>query len=303
MTYASYRIGQDDPQPIPDAIAHPQSQHRIGGVLSRVSSVDGEVTETTQAHDKGNTGELNPYHGTDSILATARHPQGLPVYAIEATTLVEVNGVQAPVSFWVKEGVLQKNPDGSFTEAASRPAVQVQEDTSGFHPIADHQMAVVNAALGDVDQGALDGLAAIGMGVASGRLDASALAHKFSQVSGHDGEPGSGRLDSIKAVYQGQADSAITTRYGIAAVDLPAFYQWARQNQQGQLSEAVMKQIHTHDVSGYKAIAARWLSVTPPSAAALKAAGHPLRMQGGNREVFVKGSWMRPEAASRMGLL
>jgi hypothetical protein len=303
MTYQTYMIGQDDPQPIPDAISNPSSPHRIGGVLSRVSSVDGEVTETTQAHDTGNTGELNPHHGTDSILATAQHPQGLPVYEIEATTLVKVNGVQAPVSFWVREGVLQKNADGSFTEAASKPVEQAQADTSGFHPIGPHQMAVVNAALGDVDQVSLDGLAAVAMGVAVGRLDASALSTKFSQVSGHDGEQGSGRLESIRAVYQEQADTAITTRYGIAPADLPAFYTWARQNLQGQLTDAVMKQMHTHDVSGYKAIAARWLSVTPPSAAAMKAAGHPLRMQGDNREVFVRGSWMRPEAASRMGLL
>ena len=303
MTYQSYMIGQDDPQPIPDAISNPQSQHRIGGILSRVSSVDGEVTETAQAHDKGNTGELNPYAGTDSVLATAKHPQGLPVYQIEATTLIEVNGIQAPASFWVKEGVLQKNPDGSFTEAASRPAERVQADTSDFHPIGPHQTAVVNAALGDVDQGNLDGLAAVAMGVAVGRLDAAALSTKFFQVSGHDGEQGTGRLESIKAVYQDQADTAITSRFGIAPADLPEFYTWARQNMQGQLTEAVMKQMHTHDVSGYKAIAARWLSATPPSAAALKATGLPQRMQGDNREVFVRGQWMRPEAASRMGLL
>ncbi|CAM5796330.1 hypothetical protein [Rhizobacter fulvus] len=303
MTYQSYMIGQDDPQPIPDAMAHPQSQHRIGGTVSVVTTIDGVVTETTRGQDRGNTGELHPYHGTDSLLASARHPLGLPLYQIEATTLLEVNGVQAPVSFWVKEGVLQKNQDGSFTEAASRPMAAAQADTSGFHPIADHQMAIVNAALGDVDQGNLDGLASVAMGVAVGRLDASALSHKFSQVSGHDGEQGSGRLESIRAVYQQQADSAITSRYGIAAEDRGAFYSWAKQNMQGQLQEAVMKQMHYADVTGYKAIAARWLSVTPPSDAALKAAGHPVRMQGGQREVFVAGQWMRPEAAARMSML
>lgn len=304
MTYESYMIGQDDPQPIPEAISNPASPYRNRDTVSFVSSNDGAVTETTQTHDKGNSGEVNPYHGTTSILATARHPQGLPVYQIEASTLIEVNGIQASAEFWAKEGLLTKQADGTFSEAnGAAPAAAPQVDSSGFQPIGPQQMAVVNAALGDVDQGSLDGLAAIGMGVASGRLDASALMTKFSQVSGHDGEQGSGRLESIKAVYQGQADTAITTRYGIAAEDLPAMYAWAKQNMQGQLSEAVMKQIHTHDVSGYGAIAARWLSVTPPSAAALQAKGHALRMQGDTREVFVQGQWMRPEAAARMGML
>lgn len=303
MTFQSYMIGQDDPQPTPDAISNPAPLHRNRDTVSFVTSNDGAVTETTQTHDRGNSGELNPHHGTASILATARHPQGLPVYEIEATTLVEVNGVQAPVSFWVSEGVIQKNADGTFTEATSKPAEVPQVDTAEHHAIGPHQMAIVNAALADVDQGALDGLAATAMGVAVGRLDASALSIKFSQVSGHDGEQGSGRLDSIKAVYQGQADDAITSRFGVAAADLPSFYSWARQNMQGQLTEAVMKQVHQHDVSGYRAIAAQWLAKTAPSAAAMKAAGHPVRMQDGKQEVFLRGQWLTPSAAARMNML
>lgn len=301
--YASYTIGQDDPQPIPDAIQNPAQQYRNRDTILSVTSIDGVVTETSQTHDIGSVAELNPHHGTDSILATARHPRGLPVYEIEANTLIEVNGVQAPVAFWVKEGVIQKNADGSFSEASSRPQETPEVDTADYQQIGGRDMATVNDALAEVDQGNFDGLAATAIGTAIGRIDPGALLNKFSQVSGHGGEEAQSRVDSIMAIYQGQADSAITARFGIARADLPAFYQWARVNHQGQLHEAVHKQVHQHDVSGYKPMADRWLTSNPPSAAALKAAGYPLRMQGQQQEVFVQGQWMRPEAAARLSMI
>ena len=305
MNYQSYMIGQDDPQPIPDALREPAPQVRIRDTMYSVSSNDGAVTETTQTDDRGTVSELNQHlHGASPILATVQRPDGRPVYEIEPTDLVTVNGVQSSIAFWVSEGVLQKRADGSYGESTERPAdAPAPQDTSDVHAIAPQQMETINAALAEVDQNSLDGLAAVGTGVASGRLDASALARKFSQASGLDTEQASARLASIQAIYQAQADTAITSRFGVTAADLPAFYQWARENEQGRLQEAITKQLHTHNLSGYRAIAARWLSVTPPSAAALKASGHDLRMQGGTQEVFVRGQWMRPEAAARMGLL
>ena len=308
MTYQSYMIGQDDPQPTPSAPLEAGPQVRIRDTVYSVTSNDGAVTESSSSRAVGNTSELNPHHGDGSILSTARHPLGLPVMQIESTTLVEVNGLQAPVAFWVKEGLIQKNADGTFSEASTSANAKPQEappvDPSvEHHPLNPHQMATVNAALADIDPGYLDGLAAVGMGVATGRLDAAALQHKFAQVSGHDGEAGQGRLTSIQSAYQAQADTAISSRFGVNPGDLGSFYSWARKNMQGQLTDAVMKQIHQHDVSGYRSIAARWLSQTAPSANALKAAGIPTRMQSQSQEVFVSGQWMSPGAATRAGLI
>ncbi|MEQ1685384.1 MAG: hypothetical protein ABL916_17195, partial [Burkholderiaceae bacterium] len=203
----------------------------------------------------------------------------------------------------LKSWSLQDFRGGSFSVSTSKPVEAQQADTSEHHPVNDHDMSTINAALAEIEQGSVDGLAALGVGVAVGRLDSAALVQKFSQISGHDTEQSHARLVSIKAAYQSQADSAITSRYGIAPADLPAFYQWARASHQGKLQEAVHKQIHTHDVSGYRAMAAQWLAETPPSAATLKAAGLPVRMQDESQQVFVQGQWMRSSAAARAGLI
>lgn len=281
------------------------SQVRVHDTVYRASSNDGVMTESIQANDKGNAGELNPYHGTASVLATARSPNGLPLTEILPTSLVEIDGVQAPVSFWVTEGRLQRAADGTYSEANNAPALKAPDvvDTSDFLPISDTAMSAINAALDSVDQGNLDGLAGVGMGFAVGRLDAAALAQKFSQVSGLDSGESHARLTTIKEAYQAQADEAVTARYGVPAADREAFYAWCRGNRQGQLQEAVQKQLHAHDLSGYRALASQWLTATPPSAAALKAAGIPVRAQGQGIEVFIRNQWMSPKAAARAGLL
>ena len=282
------------------------SQVRVHDTVYRASSNDGAVTESIQSNDKGNAGELNPHHGTSSVLATARSPNGVPLTEILPTSLVEIDGVQAPVSFWVTEGRLQRAADGTYSESNnSAPAVKapVEADTSDYLPIPDSAMSAITAALDSVDQGNLDGLAGVGMGFAVGRLDEAALTRKFSQVSGLDAGESHARLTTIKAAYQAQADEAVTARYGVPAADRESFYAWCRANRQGPLQEAVQKQLHAHDLSGYRVLASQWLAATPPSTAALKAAGIPVRTQGQGTEVFIRNQWMSPKAAAKAGLL
>ena len=277
-------------------------QVRIHDAVYRASSNDGVMTESSQGHDKGTMGELNPYHGTESIFATARTVTGHAATEIGPDTLVKINGVQGSVKFFMSEGLLQKAADGNYEQSTPK-APEVAADTSDYLPIPDAAMSAINAALDSVDQGYLEGLAGVGMGFAVGRLDEAALAHKFSQVSGLDAGESQARLTTIKDAYQAQADQAVTTRYGVPAADRAAFYSWCRENRQGQLQEAVHKQLHGHDLSGYRALASQWLSLTPPSAAALTAAGYSVRKQGEGMEVFLQGSWMTPKAAAKAGLV
>ncbi len=71
----------------------------------------------------------------------------------------------------------------------------------------------------------------------------------------------------------------------------------------GQLGEAAQKQIRLHDVSGYRPIAQRWLSVTSPAEASLKSAGIPTRTLDGTHQVFTLGQWLSSKAAARSGPL
>jgi hypothetical protein len=298
--FASYQIGQDEPHPEPARNNGPQVFVR--DTITKVSSVDGADTEATQGLQKDTAASLNPHHGTESVLATARHPRGLPFTEITPDLLVTVDGVQASVAFWVSEGRLQKSADGTYVEGAGN-APAVMEDTSDVLPISEQAMGTINAALAEVDQGSLDGLSALGMGVAVGRLDVGTLAHKFGQASGLASEESHARIATITAAFQAQADAALKSRSGIGAEDLPGFYQWAKANHREQLQEAVQKQLHRHDVSGYAALASKWKASVAPSLNAFKAAGIPVRSQGNTPEVFVAGSWMTPSAAARAGLI
>lgn len=69
------------------------------------------------------------------------------------------------------------------------------------------------------------------------------------------------------------------------------------------LQEAIQKQLYTHDVSGYKALATQWRSRVTPSLEAFKARGIAVRKQGQSHEVFMHGQWMSPGAAARAGLV
>jgi hypothetical protein len=107
----------------------------------------------------------------------------------------------------------------------------------------------------------------------------------------------------MQAAYQAQADKALMTRSGMSESELPAFYAWAKATHRGELQQAVQRQLHSHDVSGYRALAERWFAATPPSIKAIEAAGLPVRNLGQKAEVFVSGRWMTPAAAAKVRLL
>lgn len=281
----------------------PPSQVRVHDTVTRVSSTDGQVTETsTRTHEQGHTGEINPWHGTDSFAATARSANGSPVTELSLATLVTIGGVQASVAFFVAEGILQKHADGTFGEATGKPEKAPVADSGDFLPLGNEAMVSVNAALAEVDQGNLDSLMASGTGVAIGRLDAASLAQRFGQVSGHGAEESRARVATIATAFQAQADTALQGM-GVAGSDLQAFYSYCRTNHQAELQQAVSLQMRTHAIAGYRDLAAKWQSSVPPSLNALRAAGLSVRSQGTGSEVFLAGSWMTPAAAAKAGLI
>lgn len=276
---------------------------RVHDSAYRVSTTDGVMTESVLKQESGRLAELNPFHGTDSIFANARNANGLPVTEILPTTLVEIGGVQAPVSFFVSEGILQRNADGTYGEPTAPAEETPQDDGSDYLPVPERSMEAINAALEPVEQKNLDSLIGVASGVVAGRLDEAALVQKFGLLSGLDAEESLARVNTITAAYKAQADEALTVRYGVSQDDLPSFYEWCRTKQQGATQEAVLKQMHMHDVSGFRALAAQWLSETPPTWEAMKAGGLEVRKQGDSTEVWVRGSWMSPSAAARAGLI
>ena len=299
----------DEPQP---ENIRETSQTRIHDTVIRTTVRDGQVTETSHTHQKATAAEVNPYHGTGSVLATARNPDGRPVLEILPTTLVEIDGIQAAASFWIKEGRLHKTADGGYGEgpsgeqqaqqSAQAAAAAAEASTGDIVPLSAEGIAGVNLALGTTPAGHVDGILGMAAGVVSGSMDAATLVNHFSRVSGYSPEDCQARLTVMAAPFQAQADAALTSRAGLAAGELPEFYAWAKATQKEALRDCMMKQIHGSDVSGYRALANKWQSTTAPSIQAFQNAGVPVRNQGGKSEVFLQGSWMSPGAAARAGL-
>ncbi len=299
--YQQYQAGTENAQH--EATSHTGATATVRDTVTFATSNDGVMTGHTSGHDKGSTAELNPYYGTDSFGATAQNPDGSPVTELLPTTLVKIDGVQAPISFWVGEGRLQKGADGKYTEATGQAVEAPMADPNDFLPITGESMDRLNHALEPLPQQNLDALMATAVGVSLGRLDPASLATQFSNVTGRELEESQGRMAAVQAIFQAQADSALTGRNGLSQSDLPAFYAWARENRREALQEAIQKQLYTHDVSGYKTLATQWRSRVAPSIEAFQAAGIPVRNQGQSKQVFIRGQWMSPGAAAKANLV
>lgn len=71
----------------------------------------------------------------------------------------------------------------------------------------------------------------------------------------------------------------------------------------GALRDAVQKQVHSLDLSGWRGLASRYLADMPPTLEAVKAGGYDTRQQGDRAEVFMDGRWITIAAAARLGML
>lgn len=285
----------------PEPVSAPDLQSRIIDGALRVSASDGVMTETPLLNDSGHSGQLNPHFGESGALATAQNPNGMPVTEILPTTLITIDGLQAAAEFWCKEGRLAKAADGTYSESSAQaPAIEAPGED--FQPLPDRDMTDIATALEGVDAGNIDALLGMGVGVAVGRLDDAALLAKFQQVSGRDDGDAQARLAMIRGKFEQQASKALQAS-GLTATDVPLFLEWARTQQQGRLQEAISNHVHGASVAGYRALADRWMSETPPSIEALKAGGVPVRAHATGNEIWVRGSWMSPSAAARAGLI
>ena len=303
MNFQSYQTMPEEARIEP---VHQYNPARVVGGTVSVSVQDGVHTEVIRGNESGSTAELNPYYGTDSILASAVHPKGLPVHRIEDDTLIMVNGLQATASFWAKEGLLTKGADGTYTEATEAPQAAPAEVNADVVPLHPDHAAVLQEALGDMPETQAMAIAAAGIGAATGRLDPQALASKFGDVTGLRGEEAAQRLQAMQAVFQAQADGTLVHKFGVGKEDLEAFYAYCRTSKRDAMQDALGRQIHANDMGGWRALATQWLSQTAPSVDALRQAGIPVRKSShrvGAMEAYVKGSWADVRALSRAGLV
>jgi hypothetical protein len=263
----------------------------------------GAMTQSSDALTRANSGQINPASGLDTWQATARTTRGEAVETITGDSLVTINGMQAKVSFFVKEGYLAKQADGSFTQG-NGPAEAPPVDQGDILLPPVEMQELINGALSSLPAEHLDSFVAHSIGNITGTLTNESLVEKFAKDSAISLADAGQRVNALKLSYSAQADHALATRAGVGDSDKAAFYAWARSNEKGQLTDAVQRQLYSNDVSGYLALAQKWQSITAPSVAALQAAGIQTRTSGyGVLEVKIQNQWLTPKAAANAGLI
>lgn len=294
----------NDNQPMPEAAPTWQPVRVVSGTQS-VTMTDGEVSSEFKGQDKASSNEASPYHGTEGLFATARNQNGTPVMAIGDDTLLTLpDGMQAAAKTLASLGVITKNPDGSYSEGGQQQAPQAAP-SGDLVPLPQDHAELLQAAIGDMPDAHAMSVAAAAIGAITGRLDAGAVVAKFQSLTGMDAPAAAQRVGAMQAVFQAQTDFAVTKLYGIGEADRDAFYAFCRGSKREAMADALGRQIHGNDVSGWRGLAQQFLSTQAPSVEAFKRAGVPTRPshhKAGDTEVFVGGSWMSRHAAARAGL-
>jgi hypothetical protein len=289
---------------------HVHQPARIIEGARTVTMVDGAVaSEGQHQHEAARSSEASPFHGSGTIFSTARNKNGTPAMAIADDTLLTLpDGMQCTAKSAAAIGAITRNADGSYSEQPQAAQEEETPDTADISPIPAEVMDVVNAALEPLPQEQLDGFAGVGVGVAVGKLDPSAMVTQFAKLAGVSLEDAGQRVQAVAAVYEQQTKSAIA-KHGIGAADAEAFFDWCRTHKTAAMQEAIGYQLHAHDVSRWAPLARQWMAKTAPSEASLKAAGLATRKSShrpGAVEVFIQkagAGWMDVRAAARAGYL
>jgi hypothetical protein len=309
---SNYQSFQSYEPPSTESVAatvRPQFDAQAGQTVS-VTSVDGVMTTELRDVHAVSAAELNPRHGDGSVFATARSPTSIGLTSIKPDSLITINGVEASCEAFQKAGLVHQDAQGNWHEGSGRAEgaqeapqedPQAQADAVGM---SDDVLESVNRALEGVEDAQIDPLAAAGIAVATGELDLQRFEDQMANFTGVSKAEAASRVGAITQAYQSQADAAVTERCGVSPEDLPAFWQFCREPRQlGSLRNALNQQVHQSSMSGYRALAGRFLAETPPSLAAVVEAGMETRQLGETPEVFTNGRWMTVAAAARLGLV
>jgi len=307
QSYQHYQAPATESVPEP---INPRINAEAGTTVS-VVSINGQTFTEMRGVEKMTADELNPRYQDGSVFATAKSALGgIGVGAIKPDTLITINGVQATCQTFENAGLIHRDARGEYQEGSGRadePQEAPQAHTEGTADAVEMPSEIqegVNRALDGVEDQQLVPLVASGIAVATGELDISRLEAQLSNFSGVSKEEAASRVAFMQEAYQAQADTAVTSRCGISAEDLPAFWAYCKESRQlGSLRDALNLQVHKSSMSGYRALADRFLSDNPPSLAAVVAAGMETRQLGDRAEVLIEGRWLPLATAAKLGYI
>lgn len=250
--------------------------------------------------------DLCKYEASD-WRATARNPNGgFRTNDITAASIVEIDGVSAPISTFLQIGAMVKDGDGfalaGQTQDPTNGADQRQEANPDTATLDAAQERAALEALAPISQSTFDSCIASGAALVTNEMNFEDIVAKVSTQTGLDPDDAAQRIGVVRDTYQAQADAFIT-KAGVHPDDLEDFYNWCRgAGNKNVLKEAVQKQLYERDMSGYRKLIKGFDAATPPSVQTLKDRDFPTRTLRGVDEVRVNGQWLSIKSAAKAGI-
>jgi hypothetical protein len=250
-----------------------------------------------------NAYDVNEYPA-DDWRSTAKDHTGSPSAMVGDSTRVTINGIEAAAIDFMKAGYLEKDDRGNYRLAGEEPSEDPQEAKFAeaqqhYALLSQEANAVVNNALEGMTDAAVEAVTQYGIAMALGHLSPGLLVQQVSRMTGNDAAASEARVDTVRPVYQQQADDYIVNKLGLGRDDLPSFYEFARRSQnRDALSKAVNGQIYSKRMDGYKGLAQLYMATAAPSDYAIEAKGLETKVgRDGTQMVKYHGMWMSAKVA------
>ena len=276
--------------------------------FSRATVVNGVSTLETIDRNVSHNGYYANTYAADDWRSTAKDHLGNQSAMVGDSTRVTINGTEATALDFMKAGYLEKDDRGNYRMVGETPPEDPQETKLAeaqqhYALLSSDANATVNNALEGLSDAGVETITSYGVGMALGHLSSNMLVRQVSIMTGADMTASEARVDTVRQIYQQQADDYIVNKLGLGREDLPGFYAFARGTQNKEaLSKAVNGQIYSKRMDGYKGLAQLYMATAAPSDYAIESKGLETKVgQDGTKLVKYQGMWMSAKVAAFNG--
>lgn len=294
MTTYTHNTYQPEESPQAPISTRNDINGQTGGTTTVTISGGSATTETSKVNTI-KADQLSPF-ADDDWRSTATKDNGFRTNEITADSIVQIGGMQAHVRDFVSAGVLQANPDGSFSMATgeTQEAPQANPDAASM---PSEMAGAVNAALEPFSDSALESTMPLAIAAVSGEMDMAAVIHTAAHRTGLEPADAEQRVEFVMDAYRAQAMNYLG-KNGLDQADMDAFYEFAV-TQRSDFKSALQKQVYGNDLSGWKPLISKFMSSSAPSAAVLESNG----FQVNGDQVRIQGVWMSIQQAAKAGFI
>lgn len=305
-----YSMAAEDPGAVVENYQPEAVRANVGAVYR--SGADGASVMPAYASYIAN----EPAGGATGILATARNNFGRLVTPSEITptTLVRYGQSETQAQVLERMGVLGRDGNGRYYEIQSaqntpasgyqQPQVEQQTPQASTPTENDFTVELFPQEIEDSLARAIDPIPQPMYQAALAKiLEGTMGEHDYQEIarlSGIPVEDARERAQFVERAFQAQADSLARR----AGCDPQELWDWAQQEKPEAFSRARQELVFGRNTGPMRALATEFFRSTPPTIEALQKAGYEIsKTPAGKTVVKVRGSWISPETAAKIGWL